>query len=84
MIHLKTRHKPGVERRFAVLIEPDPDGFVFSPKASPEDNDKELHEYCEKHGEVRIWEFEESNPFQLKRNYTTLTPEQFKAEWIGD
>lgn len=81
IIHLKTIPKPGVEQRYAILIEPE---FIPTTKASHEDNDRELNEVIKEHGEVRIHEFEVTNPFQLKRDYTVLTPEQFKSEWMGD
>jgi hypothetical protein len=81
IIHLKTKPKPGAEQRFAILIDPE---FIPTPKMSPEDNDKELIQAIKDHGEAVIHEFEVTNPFQLKRNRTFLSPEQLEAEWIGD
>jgi hypothetical protein len=82
MIHLKTRPVKGVEQRFAILIEPDT--FVPTPKVSPKQNDEELYAHVEAHGFARIHEFEEDNPFHLKRNYTVLNPKEFKEQWMGD
>jgi len=82
MIHLKTKPANGKTQRFAILIEPD--DFIPTPKAPPQDNDQELFQIIRNHGEAIIWEFEEQNPFNLKERHTILTPEKFEAEWIGD
>lgn len=81
IIHLKTKPKPGVPQRYALLIEPE---FVPTPKVHPNDNDAELYATCEEHGVVRIAEFDPVNPFRFKDYYTTMTPEKFKEEWMGD
>lgn len=81
MIHLKTKPLLEGERRFAFLVSPE---FIPTPKASPRQNDLELYETVRHHGRAVIAEFEPDNPLKLKPEATTLTPEQFESEWMGD
>lgn len=80
-IHLKTKPVEGKEQRFAILIEPE---FVPTPKVHPSVNELELQATIREHGQARIHEFEEQNPFHLKERMTVLTPDEFAKEWIGD
>lgn len=75
MIHLKTISGDDfLEKRFALLLEPD--------LANRVDDDAKLNEAIRQHGGAVICEF--GKDYRLSSERKRLTPEEFASIWIGD
>lgn len=75
MMHLKSKAGKGLDRKFAVLLEP-----KINPSAVS--SDEQMYSEVAKNGKAVVAQFED-DLIHLKPQ-EEMTPQTFEAAWMGD